>query len=145
MTLSLRKINISQFRCYEAVRLDLADTAGAKAPDKSSVRDTHGSIVVLTGPNGAGKTNILEAVSLLVPGKGLRSADILEMKNRAAGPEDLWTISAEVETPSGLTVRIGTGRGVYVARAATSSVVRRAEERGRKCLAPDPRTGSLGF
>lgn len=95
MTLSLRKINISQFRCYEAVRLDLTDTASG--------------IVVLTGPNGAGKTNILEAVSLLVPGKGLRSADILEMKNRNAGPEDLWAISAEVETPSGLTVRIGTG------------------------------------
>lgn len=109
MTLSLRKINISQFRCYEAVRLDLTDTAGAKAPDISLVREAHGGIVVLTGPNGAGKTNILEAVSLLVPGKGLRSADILEMKNRSAGPEDLWAISAEVETPSGLTVRIGTG------------------------------------
>ena len=95
MTLSLRKMNISQFRCYEAVRLDLADSKAG--------------MVVLTGPNGAGKTNILEAVSLLVPGKGLRSADILEMKNRAAGPEDLWAISAEVDTPSGLTVRIGTG------------------------------------
>ena len=94
MTLSLRKMNISQFRCYEAVRLDLTGSSG---------------MVVLTGPNGAGKTNILEAVSLLVPGKGLRSADILEMKNRSAGPEDLWAISAEVDTPSGLTVRIGTG------------------------------------
>jgi DNA replication and repair protein RecF len=66
-------------------------------------------MVVLTGPNGAGKTNILEAVSLLVPGKGLRSADILDMKNRNAGAEDLWAVSAEVETASGLTVRIGTG------------------------------------
>jgi DNA replication and repair protein RecF len=94
LPLALRKMNISQFRCYEAVRLDLADSSG---------------LVVLTGPNGAGKTNILEAVSLLVPGKGLRSADILEMKNRAAGPEDVWAISAEVDTPSGLTVRIGTG------------------------------------
>jgi len=95
VTLSLRKMNISQFRCYEAVRLDLTDSEAG--------------MVVLTGPNGAGKTNILEAVSLLVPGKGLRSADILEMKNRSAGPEDLWTISAEVETASGLPVRIGTG------------------------------------
>lgn len=94
MTLLLRKINISQFRCYEAVRLDLTGDSG---------------IIVLTGSNGAGKTNILEAISLLVPGKGLRSADILEMKNRTAGPEDLWAISAEIETPSGLTVRIGTG------------------------------------
>jgi len=94
VTLLLRKINISQFRCYEAVRLDLTGDSG---------------IIVLTGSNGAGKTNILEAISLLVPGKGLRSADILEMKNRTAGPEDLWAISAEIETPSGLTVRIGTG------------------------------------
>ena len=96
MTLSLRKINISQFRCYEAVRLDLSNMGKT-------------GLVVLTGPNGAGKTNILEAISLLVPGKGLRSADILDMKSRSAGPEDLWAVSAEVETASGLTVRIGTG------------------------------------
>jgi DNA replication and repair protein RecF len=92
--LALRKINISQFRCYEAVRLDLSAAQG---------------IVVLTGPNGAGKTNILEAISLLVPGKGLRTADILEMKNRGAGPEDVWAVSAEVETSLGLMVKIGTG------------------------------------
>ena len=95
MSLSLHKINISQFRCYEAARLDLTAAMG--------------NLVVLTGPNGAGKTNILEAVSLLVPGKGLRGADILDMKNRSAGPEDLWAISAEVETARGLMVRIGTG------------------------------------
>lgn len=94
MTLALRRMNMSHFRCYEAARLDLSDSAG---------------LVVLTGPNGAGKTNILEAVSLLVPGKGLRNADILDMKSRTAGPEDLWAISAEIETPRGLMVRIGTG------------------------------------
>ncbi|MCK5555684.1 MAG: AAA family ATPase, partial [Alphaproteobacteria bacterium] len=98
MSLSLHKINISQFRNYEAARLDLTET-GQKAS----------GIVVLTGSNGAGKTNILEAVSLLVPGKGLRRAEIKNMKNRAAGAEDLWAVSAEVETAKGLTVRIGTG------------------------------------
>ena len=98
MTLSLRKINISQFRCYDALRLDLMDTKQRAA-----------GMIVLTGPNGAGKTNILEAVSLLVPGKGLRSADMLEMKRREAKPEDVWAVSAEIETASGLTVRIGTG------------------------------------
>jgi DNA replication and repair protein RecF len=80
------------FRNYETLRLDIAG-----AP-----------VVVLAGDNGAGKTNILEAVSLLTPGKGLRGADLLEMKSRRAGPEEVWGISAEVETADGLTARLGT-------------------------------------
>ena len=40
--------------------------------------------VLLSGPNGAGKTNILEAVSLLTPGRGLRQVPISEMA-RSAG------------------------------------------------------------
>lgn len=98
MPLYLHRINISQFRCYEAIRLNVSDESSGPA-----------NIVVLAGPNGAGKTNILEAISLLVPGKGLRGADVLDMKNRSAGPEDLWAVSAEVETAAGLKVRIGTG------------------------------------
>jgi len=42
-------------------------------------------LVILTGENGAGKTNILEAVSLLAPGRGLRGAALGEMA-RSAGP-----------------------------------------------------------
>ena len=42
-------------------------------------------INVLTGENGAGKTNILEAVSLLVPGRGLRGAALLDI-GRSNGP-----------------------------------------------------------
>ena len=46
--------------------------------------------VVLHGPNGAGKTNLLEALSLFTPGKGLRGATAPEMGRRepgeAAGP-----------------------------------------------------------
>jgi DNA replication and repair protein RecF len=91
--LLLHKLNLTHFRGYDALRLDFA---GAR-------------IVVLTGPNGAGKTNILEAVSLLVPGKGLRGADLLDMKNRQASAEDLWAVAAEVETASGLPARLGTG------------------------------------
>jgi DNA replication and repair protein RecF len=42
--------------------------------------------VILTGDNGAGKTNLLEAVSLLVPGRGLRSASLSEMaRNQGSG------------------------------------------------------------
>jgi DNA replication and repair protein RecF len=91
--LLLHKLNLTHFRSYDALRLDLG---GAKT-------------VVLTGPNGAGKTNILEAISLLVPGKGLRAGDLLDMKSRKAAPEDLWAVSAEVETASGEQLRIGTG------------------------------------
>ncbi|MDE0386611.1 MAG: AAA family ATPase, partial [Defluviicoccus sp.] len=42
--------------------------------------------VVLTGANGAGKTNLLEALSFLVPGRGLRRA-ALERVARRGGPE----------------------------------------------------------
>lgn len=94
MPLCLQKLNLTQFRGYDALRLDLAGGA---------------PLVVLTGPNGAGKTNILEAVSLLVPGKGLRGADLLEMKNRTAAPADCWGVAAEVETSTGLVTRLGTG------------------------------------
>ncbi len=112
MAPSLRKINISQFRCYEAARIDLTESPQS-------------SIVVLTGPNGAGKTNILEAVSLLVPGKGLRGADILDMKNRAAGPQDLWAVSAEIETVDGGIARIGTGLDRETTRPDGSAVRKR--------------------
>ncbi len=67
-----------------------------------------GGIVVLSGPNGAGKTNILEALSLLSPGRGLRGAGLAEMQNNAAG-EPAWAVSATVETGSSGTTKIGTG------------------------------------
>ncbi len=63
--------------------------------------------VVITGANGTGKTNLLEAVSLLVPGRGLRGAPLNEI-DRHGGPGG-WTVSALLETAAG-PVRIGTGR-----------------------------------
>lgn len=99
MPLRLHKVSLTNFRNHEAVRLDI----GA-APQ-----------VVLAGANGAGKTNILEAVSLLTPGKGLRGAELDEITRRdpAAGvqlpAQSLWAVAAEVETPRNLMVRIGTG------------------------------------
>lgn len=63
--------------------------------------------VVLTGPNGAGKTNLLEAISLLTPGRGLRRAKTAELDRRdGSGP---WSVSARVEH-HGLVSSIGTGR-----------------------------------
>lgn len=66
--------------------------------------------VVLTGVNGAGKTNIIEALSCLSPGRGLRGAKLAEIGRRSPD-EDIgrpWAVSADVEIASGV-VRLGTG------------------------------------
>jgi len=69
--------------------------------------------VVLTGENGAGKTNLLEAVSFLVPGTGLRGARLSDVARRAPGdPLDAeprpWAVAAIIEAGDG-PVDIGTG------------------------------------
>ena len=56
-TLAIRKLTLTDFRNYAGLRL--------RAPAR---------LVALVGANGAGKTNILEAISLLAPGRGLRTA-----------------------------------------------------------------------
>lgn len=85
----VRTLRLTNFRNYAGLVLDLS-----AAP------------VVLVGSNGAGKTNLLEAVSLLAPGQGLRRTPFPEL-GRLAGAGD-WAISAEVETGDGA-VHIGTG------------------------------------
>src|SRR5262249_26466053 len=65
--------------------------------------------VVLTGPNGAGKTNLLEAISFLVPGRGLRQARLSEVDRVAGGAASAWGIAATVRR-DGDAVAIGTGR-----------------------------------
>lgn len=62
--------------------------------------------VVLVGPNGAGKTNLLEALSLVAPGQGLRRAPFGELA--AAGADGGWAVAARVHTRLGA-VEIGTG------------------------------------
>ena len=69
--------------------------------------------VVLTGPNGAGKTNLLEAVSFLAPGRGLRGAKLTEIDRReragCEGSTRAWAVAAVVTTRRGA-LRVGTGR-----------------------------------
>ena len=69
--------------------------------------------VVLTGPNGAGKTNLLEAVSFLAPGRGLRGAKLSDIDRRkqtgCEGALRGWAVAAVVATLRD-TVRVGTGR-----------------------------------
>jgi DNA replication and repair protein RecF len=64
--------------------------------------------VVLTGANGAGKTNLIEALSLLSPGRGLRRAPFDTLLQ--AGGGDQWAVAATVETPEG-PADLGTGSG----------------------------------
>jgi DNA replication and repair protein RecF len=65
-------------------------------------------ISVLFGPNGSGKTNLLEAISLLTPGRGLRNARNAELAQRAPGASGRWAVAARFGTIAG-TVEIGTG------------------------------------
>lgn len=65
--------------------------------------------VVLMGPNGAGKTNLLEALSFLSPGRGLRSAKLAQVTNVCTDKEIkdhfLWTVSAQLDND----ITLGTG------------------------------------
>ena len=68
--------------------------------------ETNASPVVLTGANGAGKTNILEAISYLAPGRGMRSAKLSEVDTAGKGP---WVVSANMNIDDD-EHHIGTGR-----------------------------------
>lgn len=86
----IRRLTLSNFRSYHAAQVQL-DRAGP---------------VVLTGANGAGKTNLIEAVSLLAPGRGLRRATMEELAFSEG--DGAWAISAEIEGMLGLAT-LGTG------------------------------------
>lgn len=98
------------------VRTDAAPPAHALTVGRLRLRDfrnyatlgleTAGLPVVLHGENGAGKTNLVEAVSMLAPGRGLRGARLAELDRRGAGP---WSITAVVEGSDG-PLEITTGR-----------------------------------
>ncbi|MCV0351687.1 MAG: DNA replication/repair protein RecF [Nitratireductor sp.] len=83
------RLSLTDFRNYHALALDLAPGA-----------------VVLTGENGAGKTNLLEAVSFLSPGRGLRRAKFDDVAR--VGAETGFAIHARLEGPFG-ECEIGTG------------------------------------
>ncbi|HSV01797.1 MAG TPA: DNA replication/repair protein RecF [Phenylobacterium sp.] len=69
-----------------------------------------GRPVFLVGPNGAGKTNLLEAVSLLTPGRGLRGASLAEVGRRLPGEPRgrAWAVAAAVSA-DGEATHLGTG------------------------------------
>ncbi len=70
---------------------------------------------MFTGPNGSGKTNLLEAVSLLVPGRGLRGAKFSELARQGAEASGGWAVAAKLRGADG-NFEIGTGTGEDVDR-----------------------------
>lgn len=80
--------------------------------------------VVLTGPNGAGKTNVLEALSMLAPGRGLRGVRLSELARHAPGDETQrpWAVSATLSLPAGET-QLGVG---YLPGSDDAGVTKRA-------------------
>ncbi len=103
---AVTRLLLSDFRSHGRLRLDASP-----------------GLVVLTGPNGAGKTNILEGVSLLVPGRGLRNARVGEMTRHDAPPGTGWAVAATVQTANGA-VRLGTGMDVASGAGAERRAVR---------------------
>lgn len=84
----LTRLTLTDFRSYPSLRF---------APQAR--------VNVFAGPNGTGKTNLLEAVSLLVPGRGLRGAKFSELARRGADASGSWAVAAQFA--DGL--EIGTG------------------------------------
>jgi DNA replication and repair protein RecF len=76
--------------------------------------------IVLTGPNGAGKTNLLEAVSLLSAGQGLRRAPFAELARLG---HSAWAVAGTIRTPHGA-VTVGTGFDSHEAGVRTGRTVR---------------------
>jgi DNA replication and repair protein RecF len=67
-------------------------------------------ISVISGPNGSGKTNLLEAISLLGPGRGLRQAKVAEFPRLRPGGGTSWAVAARLRTPDfAESLQIGTG------------------------------------
>lgn len=89
--LAITRLSLTRFRNHSAARLD---------PGRRSV--------VLYGPNGAGKTNLLEAVSLLSAGRGLRQANFADLVSLGSAEGEGWAVAAEVAGPDG-DIRLGTG------------------------------------
>jgi DNA replication and repair protein RecF len=73
---------------------------------RSAMLETDARPVVLVGPNGAGKTNLIEAISFLAPGRGLRRATLEEVTFHEG--DGSWAVAAEVEGALGLAT-LGTG------------------------------------
>ena len=110
-TTGIRKLCLNGFRNYPQLEVH-----------------THAKAVLLTGANGAGKTNLLEAISMLAPGRGLRRAGREELgyRNPQAQQSENWAIFAEIHGhgPSfigtGISEHTEKGRAIRIDHAPAS-------------------------
>jgi DNA replication and repair protein RecF len=121
----ITSLTLTDFRSYAAATLPIA--AGS---------------VVLHGPNGAGKTNLLEALSLFTPGKGLRGATAPEMGRREPGEATgrAWAVAA-VLTHGDDETKLGTGVQTARRRAPHRPHRRRDGPARPAARPPAPRLG----
>jgi len=113
MRAAVESLTLTDFRSYEHADLS-----------------PRGRSVYLFGPNGAGKTNLLEALSLFSPGRGMRGASLGEFGRRAPDEPQgrVWAVSAAIEGDAG-GVRLGTG-------LETPTSARRVVRIGGETVAP---------
>ncbi|WP_417456587.1 DNA replication/repair protein RecF [Kordiimonas sp.] len=102
----VRNLMLTNFRSY---------TRASVAPSGTT------PLVVLTGHNGAGKTNVLEALSFLAPGRGLRQASVAEVAKQ--GSTSPWVVAATLGV-SGDDIKVGTGQDADATDGAGKRVVR---------------------
>jgi DNA replication and repair protein RecF len=86
---AIRRLLLTNFRSYRRAEISVADGP-----------------VLLIGPNGAGKTNLLEAISFLTPGRGLRRATLEDVASTDG--DGSWAVAAEIDGALGA-VQLGTG------------------------------------
>jgi len=93
--LSIKSISLTNFRNYTSAEINV-----------------NSDIVLLCGDNGAGKTNILEAISLLAPGRGIRKAKnnlLINSTNRDSTYQKKWAIYANIYSPTYGDISLATG------------------------------------
>lgn len=110
--MAVSAVRVAQ-QAYEGITADGTAVLSLRLRDFRNYPELHlrldGRPVVLTGPNGAGKTNILEALSFLSPGRGLRRAKLSEVsRSDCASSSAKWVAQADLASCVG-PVAIGTG------------------------------------
>jgi DNA replication and repair protein RecF len=103
----VQRLRLRNFRNYGQLALDI------RAP-----------VIVLSGANGAGKTNLMEAISFLSPGRGLRRAKLRDAQKSGTGDDngngngevDSWAVAATVLTPGGV---VGIGSSLATTEKGT--------------------------
>jgi DNA replication and repair protein RecF len=99
----IRRLTLTNFRSYRAAQIEVG--AGP---------------VVLVGPNGAGKTNLIEAISFLAPGRGLRRATLDEVAFQEGNGS--WAVAADIDGALGLATL---GTGIEAPAAEDTAVTRK--------------------